>query len=394
VQCPTNKTVQCGSNWAFDQPTATTCCTNLIFTTGGGTNILITPISLVATGMCPQYITQTWQIIDACGDTNTCSQTVTVEDTLPPLINCQNIVVSVTNCSSNVQVCYTPTANDPCSGSNLTVTCTPPSCSYFTPGTTTTVNCVATNCNGLTNNCSFTVTVNCCSNFLCCGPNVGGQTINWLQYPGGNTPALLPDPSGSNASGTWIITNLPCYGNVLITQTCPEPTNDLFWFPDPAFEYVSNSWGSFEDMQAGYGPYSWGTFGSLLDFYDDNSSNSMSYNVNFYFLNGPPNPCTLYLAVIGLAENTTAIVSQPVTFRGEYDLVTNAPYGNGRASAYTTLDGLYPAAGLTGNVVGSALGSFRTGVSGGRLAEHGLGAPAALQQPVDDQSASGDRHGH
>ena len=355
VQCPTNKTVQCGSNWMFAWPTASSCCSNLFYTSGGATNVLIIPTTLVSNGMCPQQITQSWQIIDGCGDTNTCSQTVTVEDTLPPTINCPaNIVISVTNCNTNVPVCYTPTAFDPCSGSNLTVTCTPPSCSYFAPGTTTTVNCVATNCNGLTNSCSFTVTVNCCSNFLCCGPGVGGQTIHWLQGPPPNTPALLPNPLGSNTAGTWIITNLPCYGNVLVTQTCPSPTNDLLWYPDPLFENVGNSYGNFADMEAGYGPYSWGTFDTLMDFYDDNSSNSISYNVNYYFLDGPPNPCTLYLGVIGLAESTTATVSQPVTFRGEYDLVSNAPYGNGRASAYTTLSGHYPAAGLTGTNVGSA----------------------------------------
>src|ERR1035437_10628167 len=79
VQCPTNKTVPCGSTWTFDLPTVSTCCTSNL--PGTLTNVLITPTGLVTNGACPKVITQTWQIIDGCGDSNTCSQIVTVVDT-------------------------------------------------------------------------------------------------------------------------------------------------------------------------------------------------------------------------------------------------------------------------------------------------------------------------
>ena len=213
---------------------------------------------------------------------------------------------------------------------------------------------------GDSTNCSQTVTVECCqttTNSGCCGPGLGTQTIQWLQYPATNQPPLLPDPLGANTSNTWIITNLPCYGNVLVTQTFPDDFPDLlYWFLNPNLENAPGPYGSFQYYETGYGPYLWGTFGSLLDFYNGHSS-PISYTLTYYFLNGPPSSCNFYLGVIGLAESTTATVSQPVTFRAEYDLAANAPGGNGYASANTTLNGVYGPPltnGVSGTVVGSA----------------------------------------
>src|ERR1019366_8512809 len=42
------------------------------------TNVAITVVSTVTNGVCPQVITRTWLATDLCGNTNTCSQTVTV----------------------------------------------------------------------------------------------------------------------------------------------------------------------------------------------------------------------------------------------------------------------------------------------------------------------------
>ncbi len=68
--CSTNKTVQCGSTWTFDVPTAMDACS--------GAPVPATILSTVTSGLCPQVITRTWLFTDACGNTNTCSQTVTV----------------------------------------------------------------------------------------------------------------------------------------------------------------------------------------------------------------------------------------------------------------------------------------------------------------------------
>jgi hypothetical protein len=80
VTSPANKTVSCGTTWTFDPVTVSTCCAgNFVLTTGVTTNALVTPISTVTNGVCPdQTITQTWSIMDGCGNSTNCSQTVTV----------------------------------------------------------------------------------------------------------------------------------------------------------------------------------------------------------------------------------------------------------------------------------------------------------------------------
>ena len=76
INCATNKTVDCGTGWKFDLPTATSCCS---------TNVTITSAGFVTNGVCPKNITQNWLITDGCGNSNTCSQTVTVSSG-PPCI--------------------------------------------------------------------------------------------------------------------------------------------------------------------------------------------------------------------------------------------------------------------------------------------------------------------
>src|SRR3989442_509458 len=81
IICGTNKAVECGTDWSFDRPTApeTACGTNRIVILGTITN-----------GLCgnPFSATRSWAAIDECGNSNTCSQTVTVVDTAPPAIIC------------------------------------------------------------------------------------------------------------------------------------------------------------------------------------------------------------------------------------------------------------------------------------------------------------------
>ena len=75
ITCPASITVQCGSTWSFDTPTATGGC---------GGNITITILSTVTNGTCPMTATRTWRATDLCGGTAQCSQTVTlVEPTFP-----------------------------------------------------------------------------------------------------------------------------------------------------------------------------------------------------------------------------------------------------------------------------------------------------------------------
>lgn len=96
---------------------------------------------------------------DASGNTSTCSFTVTVVDTQPPVITCPaNISVGTGSNQCSAVVSYpAPTVSDNCPGP-ITVACTPTSGSVFPKGTTT-VSCTATDSSGNTSSCSFTVTV-------------------------------------------------------------------------------------------------------------------------------------------------------------------------------------------------------------------------------------------
>jgi alpha-tubulin suppressor-like RCC1 family protein len=85
LTCATNKTVQCGTAWTFDAPTVSDSCS--------GTNLTVSILSTVTNGVCPRVITRTWQATDAYGNTNTCSQVVSVVDTTPPVLTCSNPTV-------------------------------------------------------------------------------------------------------------------------------------------------------------------------------------------------------------------------------------------------------------------------------------------------------------
>jgi hypothetical protein len=126
MMCGQDKQVQCGSNWTFDLPTAVDKCdlTNVLIE-------VVATVTNVAIPRCPLIfsVTRTWRATDTCGNASFCNQTVSVVDTLPPVITClSNLTVS---CLSDVPPCPTSlaaflalggTAIDNCDA-NLTYTC-------------------------------------------------------------------------------------------------------------------------------------------------------------------------------------------------------------------------------------------------------------------------------
>ncbi|MBK9641385.1 MAG: HYR domain-containing protein [Saprospiraceae bacterium] len=53
----------------------------------------------VASGECPVVVTRTWRLTDACGNSSTCDQTISVDDTQLPVITTCPITRNLTGCS-------------------------------------------------------------------------------------------------------------------------------------------------------------------------------------------------------------------------------------------------------------------------------------------------------
>ncbi|HMJ90325.1 MAG TPA: tandem-95 repeat protein, partial [Candidatus Acidoferrum sp.] len=84
--CPNNKTEECGTVWNFNPPVVSDSCSA---STNG---VVITVLSSLTNtpGTCGFTTTRTWEILDQCSNRATCSQTVTVVDTTPPVVACVN----------------------------------------------------------------------------------------------------------------------------------------------------------------------------------------------------------------------------------------------------------------------------------------------------------------
>ncbi|HWX18987.1 MAG TPA: immunoglobulin domain-containing protein [Candidatus Binatia bacterium] len=242
VLCPTNKTVQCGTTWTFDLPTVSSCCTTNV--PGLKTNVLVTPTGVVTNGACPKLnITQTWQIIDGCGDSTNCSQTVTVSGCCPT--NCLQV-----QCSTNKTVpCGTTWTFDPplvstcCTNliqtstgilTNVLITASGAVTNGACPQLTITQTWQISDGCGASTNCSQTVTVSGCCPTNClqvqCSTN---KTV-----PCGTTWTFDP-PLVSTCCTNLLHTSTGLPTNVLITSTsfvtngvCPKVITQTWQISD------------------------------------------------------------------------------------------------------------------------------------------------------------------
>lgn len=96
---------------------------------------------------------------DAAGNESTCTFTVTVRDSTPPVLTCPKDIVTTCDTPKGAVVDFAVSATDACD-SKPAVVCTPVSGSVFPPGTTR-VSCVAKDSAGNESTCTFSVTVNC-----------------------------------------------------------------------------------------------------------------------------------------------------------------------------------------------------------------------------------------
>ncbi len=163
--------------------------------------------------------------------------------------------------------------------------------------------------------------------------------IEYLQYyptvpnPSGDFPTpytvfLTPQSSAQLGPETF---DLPNYGSVAVTLT-------------PNFNPLATSstlTGSLNNLSAFYNKndanpvgsnptYTWGTDNNDIGI-NNQATTAETYDLNFTFLNGAPNPADLLLMVSGLAYGTTATVSPAFGspyLVGEYGAVTSNPAGS------------------------------------------------------------------
>jgi hypothetical protein len=83
ITCPADETIECGDTLPVSMATAADICDSDPFVT------LIREFSTQrADGTCLYRVIRTFQAVDHCGLTTTCTQVITVEDTTPPVVSC------------------------------------------------------------------------------------------------------------------------------------------------------------------------------------------------------------------------------------------------------------------------------------------------------------------
>ncbi len=227
LTCPANVTVsndsnQCGAVVTYPDPTGEGNCDTVSCTPPSGSFFPIGTTTVTCSNGTPGR-----------GDMDSCSFTVTVNDTQPPAITCPANVTTGNNpntCGAVVNYAA-PTVTDNCPGS--TVVCSPPAGTTFALGTTT-VNCTATDAAGNTATCSFTVTVNdtqapavtCPANVVAPATTTqGNQTGAVVTFP---TPTATDNCPGSittvctPASGSFFPT-----GTTTVTCTATDPAGNV-----------------------------------------------------------------------------------------------------------------------------------------------------------------------
>lgn len=211
--CAPNQTVECGSIWNFTQPTPTNYCCPPPGTPGNG----VTPISVVTVtnGACPEVITRTWTARDSCGALASCSQTITVRDTLPPTLDC----VCVTNAAA---LPPPPMVVTNCSGSIPDLCLYAQFCSYDQCGPLTCTQSVAAGTVVGVGVHPFTVTV------VDCAGNSASCTYNYtvVAPPGG-----CVTNSCAGQTNVWNTGMGGPNGNVALAPGTPDPNYQLVSFP-------------------------------------------------------------------------------------------------------------------------------------------------------------------
>ncbi len=222
-----NPTISCPSNIATTNDTGL-CSAVVLYTAPVGTDNCLGSSTVQSGGLASGsafpvgVTTNSFEVTDAYGNTNSCSFTVTVNDTERPVPGCPgNIDVSAATgqCSSNVS--FSVTASDNCDLSP-TVACVPPSGSTFLVGSSNVV-CAVTDVAGNSSNCTFSVTVNKRPTTLLYGGDTAGQYSDPVKLK-----ATLTDNETSAAITNKTVTFTLCSNStVLASVTALTDSNGM-----------------------------------------------------------------------------------------------------------------------------------------------------------------------
>ena len=154
ITCPPSINVSCASAVPAVNIAAVTASDNC-------SGVVVTHVGdVISAQICANKytLTRTYRATDAAGNSATCSQTITVNDIIPPVVTCPaNSTIPTPAGSCTAVVTFSPTATDNCGGV-ITITSVPASGSVFAMGTAP-VTVTATDVCGNSSTCTFTVTV-------------------------------------------------------------------------------------------------------------------------------------------------------------------------------------------------------------------------------------------
>ncbi|MEO6131464.1 MAG: T9SS type A sorting domain-containing protein, partial [Saprospiraceae bacterium] len=220
ITCPTNVTVQCASQVPAVNIAAVVATDNC-----GGAASVIFVSDVTSNQTCANRftVTRTYRATDACGNSATCSQTISVFDNTAPSINCPtNVTVQ---CASQVPVVNIAgvTSSDNCSGAS-TVT--------FVNDVITNQTCVnrfnvvrtyrATDACGNSATCSQTIVVfDSTPPTIMCPANITVQCASQVPIANGSG-VVASDNCGGGATVTLasdVITNQTCANRFILFRT-------------------------------------------------------------------------------------------------------------------------------------------------------------------------------
>src|SRR6185503_8472984 len=197
ITCAPSVTIDCPTVPSWPDPTGDDECSGVTIDQIGSEDV---------SGTCPEVRTRTYRATDACGNSSTCSRSVTIRDITAPTITC---APSVTIDCPTAPSWPLPTGDDECSTATITQIGAEDVSGTCPEVRTRTYR--ATDACGNSSTCSRSVTIrDITAPTITCAPSV---TIDCPTAPS------WPDPTGDDECSTATITQL---GPETSSGTCPE----------------------------------------------------------------------------------------------------------------------------------------------------------------------------